>query len=201
MQSQEFVGFTREVDASMMLAGYRHGIFVMGYAPNLYQWWAPDPRGVLPLDKLRVSRSLRRSVAAHQITFDTAFGEVVAACADPDRPGGWIDGRLEAAYHDLHAQGYAHSVETRTADGDLVGGLFVVCVGGLVCGESMFHTVRDASKVALVGLVGLLQKAPGPVLLETQWMTDHLASLGVVPMARKQYVRRIRTLVTQPNVL
>lgn len=197
----EFVGFTRGISADMMLAGYRRGVFAMSYEAGLYQWWSPDPRGVLPPAGLRVSRSLRKSCARHVVTVDLAFDEVLAACAQPDRPGGWIDEPLAKAYQELHARGHAHSVETRDSTGVLVGGLFVVCVGGLVCGESMFHRARDASKVALVGLVDRLIEQDRPFLLDTQWRTDHLGSLGVVDMPRSTYLRTIRTLVDATEVL
>lgn len=200
-QPAEFVGFSRGISAQMMLAGYRKGVFAMSYEADLYQWWAPDPRGVLPLDGLRVSRSLAKSCRRFEVTFDTAFDEVLRACAEPDRTGAWIDDPLADAYRQLHAQGHAHSVETRDRDGNLVGGLFVVCVGGLVCGESMFHRARDASKVALVGLVERLRATGRPVLLETQWRTEHLTSLGVVDMPRAQYMRAITELVDCPDVL
>lgn len=199
--SEEFVGLTRGIDANTMLAGYRHGIFAMEYEDGLYQWWSPDPRAVLPLDGLRISRSLRKSIARFRVTFDSDFDGVLRGCADPSRPDGWIDRGIARAYTELHARGYAHSVETRTPDGELVGGLFVVCIGGLVCGESMFHRVRDASKVALFGLVQRLRQSPGPVLLETQWQTPHLASLGVIEVPSKQYRTWVRQVIDRPNVL
>src|SRR5690606_23365927 len=114
-------------------------------------WWSPDPRAVLPLDGLKVSRSLRRSIDRYEVRFDTAFAAVVEACADPDRPGSWITPEVAAAYVRLHELGWAHSVET-WRDGRLVGGLYGVAIGGLFAGESMFHHDTDASKVALVGL-------------------------------------------------
>ena len=118
-------------------------------------WWSPVSRGVLRLDRLVVSRSLRRSRRRFEIRIDTSFAEVVEACADPSRPGAWIDARIAAAYRRLHDLGWAHSVEA-WQDGRLVGGLYGVAIGGLFAGESMFHRVTDASKVALVGLVEAL---------------------------------------------
>ena len=109
-------------------------------------------RGVLPLDRLRVSRSLRRSCREFEVRIDSAFEAVVARCADPSRPQGWIDRDIRSAYQRLHELGWAHSVET-WRDGELVGGLYGVAIGGLFAGESMFHHARDASKVALVALV------------------------------------------------
>lgn len=200
-EKRELVGFSRSITADDMLAGYRHGMFAMSYWGVLYQWWSPDPRGVLPLDGLRVTRSLRKSRRRYRVDFDQDFPAVLAACADPDRPGGWIDPGLSEAYVELHRRGYAHSVETRDADGRLVGGLFVVSIGGFVSGESMFHTATDASKVALVALVERLRTASGPVLLDTQWRTEHLSTLGVVDMPRRRYVRALADVVDLPNVM
>ena len=146
-------------------------------------WWSPDPRGVLPLDGSAASRSLRRSTRRYEVRVDTAFADVVDACADPGRPGGWITDDIRAAYVSLHELGWAHSVEAWDDDG-LAGGLYGVAIGGLFAGESMFHRRTDASKVALVGLVELLT-ADGDArrLLDVQWATTHLASLGAVEVA------------------
>ncbi len=161
-------------------------------------WWSPDPRGVLPLDGLRVSRSLRRSLRRYEVTVDRAFDEVIGACADLPRPHGWISPEIVEAYRDLARRGIAHSVESWTPDGRLVGGLYGVNVGGLFAGESMFHTEVDASKVALVHLVEMLHEVPG-ALLDVQWSTPHLASLGVVELPRLEYVRRLAVAVEQPT--
>lgn len=158
-------------------------------------WWSPVRRGILPPGSLRVTRSMRRSARAFDLTYDTDFAGVVAACADPGRPGGWISPDIEAAYLHLHELGWAHSVETRDADGTLVGGLYGLQVGQLFAGESMFHRARDASKVALMGLVHL---QPGS-LIDVQWSTPHLASLGVVEVDRRDYLRRIAEVVDQPG--
>jgi leucyl/phenylalanyl-tRNA--protein transferase len=165
---------------------------------ELLAWWSPDPRGVLPLDGLRVSRSLRRSRRRFVIRFDTAFDAVVTACADARRPGGWITGDIAAAYGELHRLGWAHSVEAWSGDGRLVGGLYGVGIGGLFAGESMFHTETDASKVALVALVDRLQ-AGGATLLDVQWSTPHLASLGVVEISRADYLARLAHAITLPD--
>src|SRR5436190_3949319 len=150
-----------------LLAASRRGMFPMpepaGFRlrrtiPSTVGWWSPTLRGVLRLDGLEVSRSLRRSVRDFEIRVDSAFDEVVAACGDPQRPGAWIDDGIRAAYGELHRLGWAHSVES-WQDGRLVGGLYGVAIGGLFAGESMFHRKRDASKVALVGLVERLTDA------------------------------------------
>lgn len=161
-------------------------------------WWSPQQRGVLPMDALRVSRSLRQSARRMQIRVDTAFPEVLAACADPSRDSGWIDARIVDAYSRLHELGWVHSVET-WQDGRLVGGLYGVAVGGLFAGESMFHRVRDASKVALLGLVGMLRdEYADRRLVDVQWRTPHLASLGVVEVARPAYTRLLREALELP---
>lgn len=200
-EKRELIGFSRSITAADMLVGYRRGMFAMSYWGVLYQWWSPDPRGVLPLDGLRVTRSLRKSMRRFDVVFDADFEAVLSACANPDRPGGWIDPVLHQAYLQLHHRGYAHSVETRDAQGRLVGGLFVVNIGGFVSGESMFHTATDASKAALVALVDRLRAADAPVLLDTQWRTEHLATLGVVDVPRRQYLRALSEVVDRPNVL
>jgi leucyl/phenylalanyl-tRNA--protein transferase len=160
-------------------------------------WWSPDPRGVLPLDGLRVSRSLRRSCARYEVRVDTAFDAVIDACADPRRPHGWIDERISTAYRTLHQLGWVHSVEAWTPEGELAGGLYGVAIGGLFAGESMFHHRTDASKVALVHLVEVLRDG-GATLLDVQWRTDHLASLGVVAIPRDDYLARLTDALRRP---
>lgn len=193
------IGLGADLEPGTLLEAYRSGIFPMPVDDGrLLAWWSPDPRGVLPLDALRVSRSLRRSVERYDVTFDTAFTEVVDACAEPDRDGGWIDDAVTAAYTELHRLGWAHSVEVRDrADGRLVGGLYGVHIAGLFAGESMFHRQRDASKVALVALIERLG-AIGAVLLDVQWLTPHLASLGAVEIERTEYLRRLEVALGTP---
>ncbi|MCU0297722.1 MAG: leucyl/phenylalanyl-tRNA--protein transferase [Candidatus Nanopelagicales bacterium] len=178
-----------------MLHGYRRGLFAMPYARLMYAWWSPDPRGVLDLQNLRLTRSLRQSCRKYHVAIDQDFEAVLDRCANVERAGAWIDESLYRGYLDLHNRGHAHSVETRDDDGELVGGLFAVNVGGLVAGESMFHTARDASKVALVGLVELLRDHDEPVLLDTQWLTPHLASLGATEISRSDYQHRLSEVV------
>jgi leucyl/phenylalanyl-tRNA--protein transferase len=149
---------------------------------------------VLPLDGLRVTRSLRRSARRFEIRVDTCFERVVRACADPSRSDGWITDDFVVAYTRLHRLGWAHSVEVFDGAGVLAGGLYGVKVNGLFSGESMFHRQRDASKVALMGLVELM-RATGMYLLDVQWSTDHLASLGVVEIPRPEYLRRLAAAV------
>ena len=189
------VGIGADLEPSTLLAAYRHGLFPMPvHGGATLAWWSPDPRGVLPLDGLRVSRSLRRSCRRYEVRTDTAFREVMERCADPGREGGWITPAFVDDYTRLHELGWAHSVEAWTPDGELVGGLYGVAIGGLFAGESMFHAAPDASKVALVALVDRLI-AGGATLLDVQWSTDHLASLGVVDVARGEYLRQLRAAV------
>jgi leucyl/phenylalanyl-tRNA--protein transferase len=199
---EDLVGVGADLEPGTVLAAYRLGLFPMGVGRDgrpPVGWWSPDPRGVLPLDRLRVSRSLRRARAHFTVRVDTAFEQVVEACADPDRDGRWITHDVRAAYQRLHTLGWAHSVEC-WRDEMLVGGLYGVAIGGLFAGESMFHRDRDASKVALVHLVELLRAAgdPDERLLDVQWRTDHLASLGVVEVPRQEYLRRLRQALTLP---
>jgi leucyl/phenylalanyl-tRNA--protein transferase len=169
---------------------------------GMLAWWSPEPRGVLPLDGLRISRSLRKSCSRFEVRVDTAFRQVVAACADRSRVGHWITDEIAAAYLRLHRLGWAHSVEAWSHDdGQLAGGLYGIATGGLFAGESMFHRRTDASKVALVALVDLLGGAAGAAegrLLDVQWRTDHLASLGVVEVDRATYRRRLARALALP---
>jgi leucyl/phenylalanyl-tRNA--protein transferase len=203
------VGVGADLAPGTLLAAYRQGLFPMplqgrlrGRLPGARAqigWWSPDPRGVLPLDRLRVSRSLRRSCRRFAVTVDVAFSDVVAACADPRRPAGWITGDISAAYRRLHDLGWAHSVEAWTPDGRLAGGLYGVAIGGLFAGESMFAWRPDASKVALVALVRLLAtpEVTGR-LLDVQWATPHLCSLGAVELPRAAYLDALPAALAAP---
>jgi len=182
-----------DLEPSTVIEAYRHGAFPMPQ-DGVLCWWSPALRGVLRPEDLRVSRSLRKSARRFTVTHDADFAAVIDACADPVRPGAWIDDDIRNAYLRLHELGWAHSVETRDADGNLVGGLYGIQVGRLFAGESMFHLERDASKVALIALVEL--QAGG--LIDVQWSTNHLASLGVITLDRWDYLRRLPALVDQP---
>lgn len=194
----DLVAAGMSIDPALMLSGYRRGLFSMPLADELVGWFSPDPRGILPLDNLHVSRSLRKSMKHYRITVDRAFDDVLAACADPARPGHWIADDFIAAFRSLHRLGWAHSVEVWDADGRLAGGLFGIEVGGLFSGESMFHSGRDASKAALVALVEILAAAGGRRLLDVQWRTEHLGSLGVVEVSRGEYLRRLAGVAATP---
>lgn len=199
----ELLGAGADLEPGTLLAAYRAGLFPMPLDDDLLGWWSPDPRGVLPLSGVHVSRSLARSCRRFRVTVDEDFAGVVAGCADPRRPHGWISAGIAAAYAELHRLGWAHSIEVRDDDGALVGGLYAVQVGGLVAGESMFHRATDASKAAVVALVELMRAAGSPEqrLLDVQWRTDHLATLGVVEVPRPDYLRRLRVALTLPPAL
>ncbi|MBM3676979.1 MAG: leucyl/phenylalanyl-tRNA--protein transferase [Actinobacteria bacterium] len=174
-----------------LLAGYRLGLFPMPVQDEL-GWWSPRDRGIVELDAFRPSRSLRRSRNRYEIRFDTAFEEVMRCCADPRRPHGWIDEPFVAAYSGLHRLGWAHSIEAWDEDG-LAGGLYGVGIGGLFAAESKFHRRTDASKVALAALVDRMRSTPdaGRRMLDVQWLTPHLASLGAVAISRADYLVRL----------
>ena len=189
-----------DLQPGTLLAAYRSGLFPMPLGEGtrtFLAWWSPDPRAILPLESMRVSRSLRRSCARFDIRIDTAFDHVVAACAAPGRRGAWITPSVQKAYTRLHRLGWAHSVEAWTEDGQLAGGLYGVAIGGLFAGESMFHHQADASKVALVGLVEIL-RGGRHALLDVQWLTPHLASLGAQEIARLCYLRRLSLALQAP---
>lgn len=154
-------------------------------------WWSPDPRGILIPGEMRISRSLARSRKKFRITIDQSFEEIIDGCADPDRPLGWINAEIRAAYVRLHKLGHAHSVETRDASGAIVGGLYGVAIGAFFAAESKFHRATDASKVALAALSDLLAPFPN-ALIDVQWATPHLQSLGVVDVSRGKYLELLK---------
>lgn len=192
--AEDCVAGGADLEPGTIVEAYRRGAFPMPHEGRLL-WWSPIRRGVLKPSTLRVSRSLRRSTRRFTVTFDQSFEAVIDACADPTRPGAWIDSAIREAYVRLHRLGWAHSVETRDAAGGLVGGLYGLSIGALFAGESMFHRSADASKVALVALAGIV--GPGG-LIDAQWCTPHLASLGVTEWTRDQYLREVEALVDAP---
>jgi leucyl/phenylalanyl-tRNA--protein transferase len=188
------VGIGGDLEPGTLLAAYRSGLFPMPYGRKRIVWFSPDPRAILPLDGMRVTRSLRRSTSRYNVTRDTAFTDVMLLCGNPRRAGAWINAAFVDAYTRLHALGWAHSIECRDDEGRLVGGLYGVRIGGFFAGESMFHLARDASKVALVWLVEWLNES-GACLLDVQWQTPHLASLGAITVSREHYLRRLAMAV------
>ncbi len=179
-----------DLSVGTLLSAYRQGIFPWPLDEDLLSWWCPDPRAVLPLDGLHISRSLARTLrrGALSTTADRDFAGVLDGCADRDVT--WITPWLAHAYRRLHAAGHAHSIEVHDEDGALVGGLYGVAIGAAFSAESMFHRVDDASKVALVGLVERLRRG-GFTLLDVQLPTRHLASLGAVAVPRRAFLTRL----------
>lgn len=185
-----------DLEPSTLVGAYRSGYFPMPMGRRRIGWFSPEPRGVLRPGGLSVSRSLRRSLQRFHFTTDRAFDEVLVACGDPSRPHGWIDHDIRRAYTALHHLGYAHSVEAWDEDG-LAGGLYGVQVGGLFAGESMFHRRTDASKAALVHLVELQGDRPES-LIDVQWATPHLMSLGIETVDRQTYGQQLAAAVALP---
>jgi leucyl/phenylalanyl-tRNA---protein transferase len=181
------------IEPQLLLQGYRLGVFPMAMADDTVQWFSPDPRAILPLDQFHVPHVLRRVVqkGTFQIKIDTSFGEVIRACAD--RRDTWISGEIIESYERLHELGHAHSVEAWHSQ-KLAGGLYGVAIGGVFFGESMFHWVTNASKVALVALVEHL-RARKFVLLDTQWLTPHLAQFGAAEIGRTHYLKLLTRAV------
>ena len=195
---EDLVAVGADLAPGTLLAAYRAGLFPMPVDPHRRRskmaWFSPDPRGVIPLDGLHVSRSLRRSMRHFDVRFDTAFRAVVEGCGDPRRPGRWITPAIVDAYTRLFELGWAHSVEVYDAHGDLVGGLYGIHIERFFAGEAMFHRATDASKTALVALVEWLNET-GAELLDVQWVTEHLATLGAVALPRPEYVTRLHSAV------
>ncbi len=186
-----------DLQPGTLVAAYRAGLFPMPVEGDVV-WWSPLRRAVFPVEGFRPSRSLRRAARGYEIAFDTAFESVITACADPARPHGWIDAGFVSAYTRLHEAGCAHSVEAWDDDG-LAGGLYGVALGGLFAAESMFHHRRDASKAALLALIEYLGAAGGARLVDAQWATPHLLSLGAIEITRGEYTRRLATALTLPD--
>ena len=192
-----------EITADILLRAYAYGVFPMGESrddPSLY-WVDPQERGIIPLDDFKLPRKLRSTVrkCPFKVTIDTEFRAVMEACAlpAPGRSGTWINDRIVDLYCELHERGYAHSVECWN-DQQLVGGLYGVSLGAAYFGESMFSRETDASKIALTYLVARLRRG-GFKLLDTQFVTDHLAQFGAVEIPRDEYRRRLAEAITLPS--
>jgi leucyl/phenylalanyl-tRNA--protein transferase len=195
IDASDIVAVGADLEPGTLLAAYRSGLFPMPFDRRRIAWFSPDPRGILPLDGVRVTRSLRRSVRRFDVRMNTAFRMVMESCADPRRTGGWINREFVDAYTRLHELGWAYSVEVVEPDtGHLVGGLYGVRIGRFFAGESMFHRATDASKVALVHLVDWMHATDG-VLLDVQWTTPHLVSLGAVDISREDYLERLAAAI------
>jgi leucyl/phenylalanyl-tRNA---protein transferase len=188
-----------DLEPGTLLHAYRKGLFPMGLPDGHLGWWSPVERAILPLRGLRISRSLRQSTRRFQVSVDADFEGVIRGCADSRRRDAWITEDFVEAYTMLHRLGWAHSVEVWDNEGGLVGGLYGVAIGGLFAGESMFHEVRDASKVALVHLVVVMNRGGGR-LLDVQWQTPHLESLGAVVIGRAAYLGELKKALGGPDV-
>ena len=177
------------IEPELLLQAYRFGVFPMAMEDESIAWFSPDPRAIIPLDRFHIPHALRRiqRKEVFEIKIDHRFGEVIRACAK--RADTWINGEIIESYEQLHELGYAHSVEA-WSEGKLAGGLYGVAIGGTFFGESMFHRITDASKIALVALVERLQ-AKKFVLLDTQWITPHLAQFGAIEIPREDYLHRL----------
>ena len=186
-----------DLEPATLIAAYRRGIFPWPYDEEPLLWWSPDPRAILPLGALHVSRSLARTVrqGRFRVTLNAAFPAVIDGCAAREET--WITAAMRAAYVRLHALGWAHSVEVWGLDGTLAGGLYGVAVGGLFAAESMFHQVRDASKVAVVALVEHARRV-GVTLLDVQVPSPHLASLGARTVPRAEYLALLADALGRP---
>lgn len=197
----DLVAVGADLEPSTVIDAYRRGLFPMGVDErgNRLGWWSPNPRGILPLDGLRVTRSMRQSAKRFEIRVDTCFTRVMRACADPSRGDSWITEEFIEAYGQLHELGWAHSIEVFNRGGELAGGLYGVRIAGNFSGESMFHIERDASKVALMALVDLMRSSE-MTLLDVQWCSEHLASLGAIAIPRSTYLARLAAaLRKQPS--
>ncbi|MFM9070908.1 MAG: leucyl/phenylalanyl-tRNA--protein transferase [Acidimicrobiaceae bacterium] len=197
----DVVGRGADLEPETLIYAYRHGVFPMVSNENIgtdsdLLWWSPQMRAIIPLDGLKVSRTMRRSAKKFEIRVDTQFENVMRNCAAPHRDNGWITEEFIDAYVKLHHLGWAHSFEVIDESGLLAGGLYGVRINKFFAGESMFHLVRDASKVALMALVETM-KSSNMSLLDVQWLTPHLASLGAVAIKRDEYLRRLEVAVTQ----
>ena len=196
---EDVIAVGADLAPGTLLHAYASGLFPMPVDPRRARsriaWYSPDPRGIIPIDGLHVSRSLRRRLGRFDVRRDTAFRDVMRACGDPSRDGRWITDAVVDAYVALHELGWAHSIEVFDDAGDLVGGLYGVRCGRLFAGESMFHSATDASKVAMVHTVDWLA-GTGATLFDVQWTTDHLRSMGAIDVPRDDYLRRLADAVS-----
>jgi leucyl/phenylalanyl-tRNA---protein transferase len=185
------------IESELLLQGYRLGVFPMAMEDDSIAWFSPDPRAIMPLENFHVPHALRRLAQKNmfEIKIDSSFAEVIRACAK--REDTWINREIIESYQHLYDLGYAHSVEAWSKN-KLAGGLYGVALGGAFFGESMFHRIRDASKIALVGLVEHL-RARKFALLDTQWLTPHLEQFGAIEIPRSHYLKMLRRAVELPR--
>jgi leucyl/phenylalanyl-tRNA--protein transferase len=194
----DIVAAGADLEPGTVLAAYRRGLFPMPDSHGPLLWWSPVDRGIIEVAGFTPSRSLRRARKAFEIRVNTAFDQVIRACADPRRPGPWINADIIESYTRLHRMGWVHSVEAWAGD-ELAGGLYGVAIGGLFAGESMFHCRTGGSKAAVAGLVELLSdKYATERVLDVQWVTDHLATLGATTLPRERFLRRLERALELP---
>lgn len=184
------------IPADLLLDAYARGIFPMGMEDGEIAWFSPDPRAIIPLHGFHIPHGVRRAIAksTFEVRINRSFPEVLRHCAN--REDTWISPQIFESYVDLHRLGYAHSVEA-WMDGELAGGLYGVAIGGAFFGESMFHLQRDASNIALCALVERCAGL-GYELLDTQWLTPHLARFGAVEIPKALYMRKLKSAVKAP---
>ena len=190
----DIVAAGADLETDTLLYAYAHGMFPMFVNKRNLAWWSPVDRGVIPLDGLRITRSMQQSAKKYTCTVNQSFSEVMTLCGSMRTDGNWINQHFIDAYTELHEEGHAHSVEVWNETGDLVGGLYGVRINKFFAGESMFHIETDASKVALMHLVQLMA-LEGMELLDTQWRTDHLESLGCIALPREKYLQLLASAI------
>ena len=195
-EDDDVVAVGADLEPDTLLYAYSHGMFPMFVDKKHTQlgWFSPVNRGVIPLDGLRVTRSMRQSARKFRCTLNASFTDVMVQCATSHTQGNWIDDAFISAYSTLHKLGMAHSIEVWNDNDQLVGGLYGVRINNFFAGESMFHHETDASKVALMHLVDLLV-LEGMTLLDTQWQTEHLETLGCVEVPRPAYLQMLAEAV------
>lgn len=201
MPKDDLVTLGADLKPETLIDSYKHGIFPMHIQIENKReigWWSPQQRGILPLNKINISSSLKKSMKKYFVTFDQDFDAVIEGCGDDKRPKGWINKDIKTAYKKLFDLGYVHSVEVWNKKDELVGGLYGVEVNGLFAGESMFHKQTDASKTAMVYLVNLLKEAGGERIFDVQWQTPHLKSMGVIKISRAKYISLLPEVLNTP---
>lgn len=199
-EAEGLVGVGGELEPATLLRAYADGVFPWYSEGDPILWWSPDPRAIIELDELHISRRLARTIRSgkFRVTFDQAFEGVMRACGEHREEGTWVTEEMIAAYTALHRMGHAHSVEVWSGE-DLTGGVYGVSVGGLFSGESMFHRKTDASKIALAALVERLRQR-GYVLFDVQMTTEHTERLGAKNIPRSDYLQRLREAVTMKDI-
>jgi leucyl/phenylalanyl-tRNA---protein transferase len=183
-----------EFTAELVLRAYTAGIFPMGHDDGIIRWYSPDPRCIIPLDEFHTSKRLARTIrqGKFELKVNANFEKIMRLCAE--RESTWITDEIVRVYCELHKHGFAHSVEAYL-DGEIAGGLYGVSIGGAFMGESMFHVATDASKVCLAYLVERM-KERGFVLLDSQYVTDHLSTFNAIQISRQDYLERLRDALT-----